>query len=201
MNFRTLQTAFLSFLLLAAPIRAHNGAAAIAVPIDGIAIDGNLVDWPADMRSYPIEIIQFGDLSEGPFDLSAAFRVGYEGQKNRLYLAVEIQDQSVMMDTSKYAPWRSMDGCEIYLDALHDDRRSAAVQYATSGKSNPAQPSTGNANWAWQQTEKGYIYECRLSIEDMAGGTVSLHPGMTLGVDVSVGDRDIDGSFTWISWG
>ena len=36
------------------PLLAHNGAVAIAVPVSGIAIDGDLSDWPEDLRRYPI---------------------------------------------------------------------------------------------------------------------------------------------------
>jgi ligand-binding sensor domain-containing protein len=201
MNFRIPEAIFLSFLLFAAPIRAHNGAAAIAVPVARITIDGDLTDWPMGMRSYPIEITQFGDPSEDPFDLRAAFHVGYDGRKNRLYLAVEVHDQSAVVDTSGYAPWSSLDGCEVYLDARHEDRRSAAVQYATFGRFFSAQVSTPNANWAWRRSEAGYIYEWELRVEGMTDETLPLRPGITLGVDVAVGDRDADGSFTWISWG
>ncbi len=33
-------------LLLAVPLWAHNGAAAIAAQVEGIVIDANLSDWP-----------------------------------------------------------------------------------------------------------------------------------------------------------
>ena len=33
---------------------AHNGAVAIAMPVEGIVIDGELSDWPEGMRQYPI---------------------------------------------------------------------------------------------------------------------------------------------------
>ena len=33
---------------------AHNGAMAIAVPVAGIEVDGDLSDWPEGMRWYPV---------------------------------------------------------------------------------------------------------------------------------------------------
>ena len=36
-------------LLLAVPLSAHNGAVAIAVPVEGIVVDGDLSDWPEGM--------------------------------------------------------------------------------------------------------------------------------------------------------
>ncbi|MBI2503514.1 MAG: hypothetical protein HYW07_09835, partial [Candidatus Latescibacteria bacterium] len=44
----------LCLLGLASSAEAHNGAVAIAVPVEGIKIDGDLSDWPARMRRYPI---------------------------------------------------------------------------------------------------------------------------------------------------
>ena len=35
----------LILLLLAVPLIAHNGAVAIAVPVEGIVVDGDLSDW------------------------------------------------------------------------------------------------------------------------------------------------------------
>lgn len=42
---------FLGFFPLA--VFAHNGQVALAVPVQGIAVDGDLGDWPAGMRTYP----------------------------------------------------------------------------------------------------------------------------------------------------
>jgi hypothetical protein len=40
----------LGLLLIAflCPLYAHNGAVAIAVPVEGIVVDGDLSDWPED---------------------------------------------------------------------------------------------------------------------------------------------------------
>jgi hypothetical protein len=37
---------FLLPLILAWPAQAHNGAVALAVPVEGITVDGDLSDWP-----------------------------------------------------------------------------------------------------------------------------------------------------------
>jgi len=42
-------------LLLSLPVQAHNGAVAIAVPVEGITVDGDLSDWPEGMRKYSIQ--------------------------------------------------------------------------------------------------------------------------------------------------
>ena len=47
-------------LVAAVPTQAHNGAVAIAVPVVGITIDGDLSDWPEDMTRYPIQRFEYG---------------------------------------------------------------------------------------------------------------------------------------------
>ena len=44
----------LSLLGRAFPAAAHNGALAIAVPVEGIKIDGDFSDWPKEMKRYAI---------------------------------------------------------------------------------------------------------------------------------------------------
>lgn len=51
------------------PAHAHNGAVALAAPVAGIPVDGDLTDWPEGMRRYAIALLGFGDprLDEGDF--------------------------------------------------------------------------------------------------------------------------------------
>lgn len=87
-------------LLLSRPTLAHNGAMAIAVPVKGIKVDGDLSDWPAGMRRYPIARPEFGDKPKGPADFQGEFRIGYNSQENALYVAVEVQDESVVKEAA-----------------------------------------------------------------------------------------------------
>ena len=41
-------------LLTALPVFAHNGAVAIAVPVEGITVDGDLSGWAIDGPAHPI---------------------------------------------------------------------------------------------------------------------------------------------------
>ena len=52
--------AALALTLLAGAVRAHNGAVALAAPATGIRLDGDLSDWPADLRRYPIARAEYG---------------------------------------------------------------------------------------------------------------------------------------------
>ena len=47
-------TFLLSLTALLRPLSAHSGAVVIAVPVDGITVDGDLSDWPNDLALYPI---------------------------------------------------------------------------------------------------------------------------------------------------
>ncbi len=55
---KTALPAILSILLLCLTIprhiSAHNGAMAIAEPVRGITIDGDLSDWPEGMATYTV---------------------------------------------------------------------------------------------------------------------------------------------------
>ena len=41
----------LLILLAAQPLHAHSGEMAVAVPVEGIVIDGDLADWPQEARA------------------------------------------------------------------------------------------------------------------------------------------------------
>jgi hypothetical protein len=60
-------------------VDAHNGAGAIAVPVEGITIDGDLSDWPEGMREYPISQLTraFNDPPQNTDDYQAFFRIAY----------------------------------------------------------------------------------------------------------------------------
>ena len=49
----------LALLLLAAPLYAHNGAVAIAVPVEGIVVDGDLSDWQDGRTDYGIARLEY----------------------------------------------------------------------------------------------------------------------------------------------
>lgn len=66
--------AFLSLLVLPLPSSAHNGQVTLAAPVTGIAIDGDLSDWPAAIERIPLTYEAYP-----PSETDRAwFRVGYE---------------------------------------------------------------------------------------------------------------------------
>ena len=134
---RTAPRAIVSILLLCLtvprPISAHNGAIAVAEPVGQITIDGDLSDWPAGMATYTASRPEAHSPPTGPEDYSGAFRLGYSKSENALYIAVEVQDESAVTDTSHAQIWNASDGCELYIDVVHSRSDTAVIQYAEWG--------------------------------------------------------------------
>ena len=108
------------FLLgVAIQAQAHNGQVALAYPLADIAVDGDLSDWPEEVKRYPIAHAEYGDKPGNAADFRGFLRVGYNEWENALYLAVEVEDESTVIDTSLTLHWNTQDGCEIYVDLLH----------------------------------------------------------------------------------
>ena len=194
----------LLLLLTALPASPHNGAVAIAVPVEGITIDGDLSDWPDGLVEYPIRRVEGGAPVHDDADLQGFFRIGYSEEENALYVAVDADDQSVVVDTSAAADWNTQDGCEVYLDVVHRKESGPMGQYSVRGGS-PRVFGEGTRlpdfAAAAQRDARGHRYEFRLDVERRTEGTVRLRSGMSLGVDVVLCDRDEDGSFSWVAWG
>jgi len=181
---------------------AHNGAVAIALPVEGIAVDGDLSDWPEGLKRYSIGLVGDRDTPGNEEDYRGFFRIGYDVAENALYLAVEMQDESRVVTDE--GAWDATDGCEVYVDAVHAEEERPIGQYNMRG--NTAGVSGEGVNLrqmqiAVQRTAGSHQYEWRIDIGEKTGGAVRLRPGMSLGVDVVLCDWDEDGSFSWMSWG
>ncbi len=181
-------------LLLSASAEAHNGRIALATPVHDLVVDGHFDDWPDDLVRYPISHTEYGSPPTANSDLDASFRIGYDAQNNALYLAIEVRDESVSIDTSAAATWNNQDGCEIYLDLVHSEEGSSAVQYFVYGDQGTEDNDKRIAHVAWQRDGQGHRYEWRFQLADTA-------PLRSIGLDVVIGDHDDDQSFSWVSWG
>lgn len=128
---------------------------------------------------------------------------GYNPQEGVLYLAVEVQDESTLIDTTSAADWSTQDGCDVYLDVTHKEGNPSAAQYVVWSNTRRVYGGGASADVEVkvQRIGKAQSYEYRIEVGRISKEQVSLHPGMTLGVDVAVGDKDRDGSFSWMAWG
>jgi CubicO group peptidase (beta-lactamase class C family) len=178
----------------------QNGAVGIAYPVaKGIAVDGDLDDWPKGLQAYAIGRIESGDKLRGRDDLEARFRLAYSPGERALYVAVEVRDDSVVVDVPGDISWNAQDGCELFLDAAHAASGSPVIQYARYGDRDqvygPVEALDNKVKVAVARTGNRIVYEWRVEL-----GT-ALDPGRAIGFDVSVADKDDDGSFSWAAWG
>jgi CubicO group peptidase (beta-lactamase class C family) len=176
----------------------QNGAVGIAFPAKGITIDGDLADWPKGLERYPIERIEFGDKLGGDDDLKAHFRIAYNASERALYVAVEVRDDSVVLDGPGEAQWNAQDGCDLFIDAVHTGSGSPVSQYARYGNQDRIfgpEASTRKLKVAVARLDSRIIYEWRIEVG------AELFPERAIGFDVAVADKDKDGSFSWAAWG
>jgi DNA-binding NtrC family response regulator/ligand-binding sensor domain-containing protein len=191
-----------SLLLPAVPMRAHNGAVAIAVPMSDIRVDGDLSDWPRDLAIHPTARTEYGVPPSSTTDLQASFRVGRSHDNTELYLAIDVTDDSWIGDETGRAGWDGRDGVEIYLDLQHA-ADSRTLQYVMRGGEWGLGLAEGigsivpaaNVDAAMAQSPGRRRYEWRLALPE----TVTMPS--TLSFDVVVCDLDADSSFSWIAWG
>jgi CubicO group peptidase (beta-lactamase class C family) len=188
-------------LLIVSPSAAcgQNGAVGIAYPTKGITIDGDLGDWPVGLHKYPIERIEFGDKLHDDKDLKAHFRIAFNQAEHAIYVGVEVQDDSLVLDGAGEPAWNAQDGCELFIDAVHDAAGSPFVQFARYGNQDrtvgPLENPKKMVKVAVARADSTIIYEWRIEV------ATDLAPNRVIGFDISVADKDKDGSFSWAAWG
>ena len=176
---------------------------AVATPVAGITIDGDLSDWPADLTRYPMAFPEYGEPPTDAADFQGWFRLGYNQAENALYLAVEVEDESVLVGGQQdNLGWNTQDGCEVFL-SLGQPPIPGVIQYTCYGNTLGVYGQGGldAARVAVQRTARSHRYEWRLDLEGIGHGQVRLEPGATLWLDVAANDKDEDGSFSWMAWG
>ena len=124
----------LLWLGLSCPVAAHNGAGAVAVPVEGIAIDGDLSDWPAALKAYPITFVEYGTPPQSERDFQGVFRIGYNARENALYIAV---GSTGRVQRNRHGRSRRVgtrrDGCEVYVDLVHGVGGGRPRRFAIGG--------------------------------------------------------------------
>ncbi len=191
-------TAFLLCLVLSTLAHAHNGAVATATPVADITIDGDFSDWPPDMERYAIALPEYGDAPRDDEDLRAFFRVGFNADENALYVAVEVEDESVMPDSTS-SDWQN-DGCEIYLSFDNE----SLIQYVIWNNYREAVGIPAHRSGyalALKRSNHTHQYEWRFDLSTIFQSANDTQAKTVLGLDVVVADRDSDDSFSWVAWG
>ncbi len=177
---------------------AHNGAIAYATPMPAVTIDGDFSDWPEDMTHHAMEKIRVGVDPEDSQDLSAHFRIGFSPALQKIFIAVEVVDQSLVLDTTQYVNWNTHDGMELYLDATHHGSKATITQFSHYGLKRLIfghEENWDDVEMEMMRTSSGRSYEWAIAIDR------PLSEGLSLGLDLVVLDKDEDGSYSWLAWG
>ena len=190
-------------LTLTSPVTGHNGRVALARPVSGIAVDGDLSDWPADARPYPLRLTEYGLPPTGPEDLTAHFLLGYDPTAGCLYVAVDVRDESTVVGAAGADQWNTADGCEVVVGLRQHEPGSEPLQHYVYGATVSTSPggSADGVQVAWQRRAGSHRYEWRIPLASPGRPHPPLAAGQSLGLDVVVTDRDADGSYSWTAWG
>jgi hypothetical protein len=188
----------IALLNTALPAGAHSGSVALAHPVKGIGVDGDLADWPQGLPVYTIDQLWRGEQPTGQEDFEASFHVGYNAAQNALYLAVEVTDDSLVTDQAGEGRRRGGDGCQIGVVLVH---RSGLGDRRWIRRGDSRRPGDVGVVVAQHGEPKKQIYEWRIDLKDSTG-TV-LVPGDVVGFDVVVLDADGEGrrNFSRMKWG
>ena len=185
----------LLLLGLSYPVKASSGAVAIAVPVEGIAIDGDLSDWP-EISEYSVSHIRRGSHKDKA-DFQASFAVGYSTEETALYIAVKVEDESVVIDTAGGIDLYSLDGCHVRVGI--DSTWSEYVLHANK------RDAWGSADMndmqvAFMQQPGRRFYEWRIVLNAVNQDSLLLQAGRHLNFDLRIDDLDADASYAWTTW-
>ena len=175
----------LCVVILGPSTQASNGQVATAVPLSGITVDGDLSDWPDTLRRYPISYPEDGDLPQSPEDLQASFRIAYDPHEQLLYVAVQVQDDSIVLAKGKG------DFCEIFVpNAFWATGETLASSFLQFDDNTLAVSVMAKGYQVVQAAHHGSNYrQYEFSIQGEA-----LRTGRVLELDLAIQDRDADGS-------
>ena len=169
-------------------------AVAMARPLTGIVVDGNLSDWPDDLPRYPIARHQQGIPPHSAQDLTASFRVARTPDGDALLLAVEVRDDSRAPIAD---PASRHDACMVYL------RRPQANGVAVAPYQFEMSSSTADGLRPLDRSATGSRagvrqYEWQLALADSGYGR--LQGIQVIGMDILFRDADTDGSSGITGW-
>ena len=179
---------------LATPAHTHNGAVALAIPLENITIDGDLSDWPNGMTYYAVDNPEFQLPPKDTTDFQGHFRIGYNASESALYIATETTDESILINR---------EGGGIYIDLAHKDHNSPVGQYYFMGSG--IYYGQGAAKGAVEvvqiQKDNKRLAEWRFDLNLVGQKPTTLKSGQILGFDLILHDSDKDPHFSWMTWG
>ena len=201
----------LAVLSCANTSQADNGEIALAAPLSGIVIDGDLAEWPTGLPRYPVRMNGEREHVERSESFSASFRVGYDASVNAVYVALEvIDDLHVVSEEAAADDWLRLDSVIAYVDFNHTVTGSGSAMYLAIGDrrfmlSDESSWDADVAAASWDTAEAAVarrgtttVYEWRFT------SPKDIRPNTVLGIDFLIADHDApgeDSSAELFSWG
>lgn len=193
-------------LLITFQLEAQMYETALAFPISKIVIDGNLKDWPEDAKVYPINHLEFGEITETN-DLRGSFRIGYNASVKAIYLAVEVIDTD-HITSSVDDNIDLVDVMYLYFDPIHNEHGGSRILYLAGEKlrdlssSHPKAWSPYTPDLSWdnislevKRDKNTTTYEWEINL----GANFNINTVM--GFDIILSDIDgEDEDSTWKAW-
>ncbi len=122
---------------------ALNNFIVYAQTMDKVEIDGDLSDWPKELKRYPIENKIWGADLSAQNDLKSNFRIGYSLEENVIYVAVEIIDDDHIENAAP--EWNNQDSYIFYIDEQYKIEGSVNASYTLA--SNFKNSTNIHNNW------------------------------------------------------
>ncbi len=186
-------TLLLILFLLGNYAFCHSGKIAISYPLSDIKIDGNLSDWPTNIKKYQINN-PLGTNSK----TKAFFQTGYDLNNGILYVAVTVfDDQNISSNTKSNIFSNFEDKQLLYLDPEHSNNKGSGVlTIAASQSGNKLQ----KVRAAWDIYNSAFTKnKVKVSVNHESGKTLyewavglgkSLKENKTIGLDFLVSNYD-----------
>ena len=195
-NWRIPFCALLGITVFSYPLKANNGYVVIADAATNIEVDGDFADWPDTVSHHRIRHNVYGSPIRGEQDCNATFRAAYDREQHLLYVAVEVKDESFVINSPK-EHWSTRDGNGIRLGMNHGADGVVGVDFVVKGNDTT---SRGDRVFAAVQREDGaHRYEWKLDLK-LLGEQSDLSKPFTCSFDVDVTDDDEDGTFHSQFW-
>lgn len=188
--------------LCTAAERTHSGLA-LAYPVSGIGIDGDLSDWPAGLPRYPVSLTLFGGPPADPQDCLAEFQAGYSEVENALYVAVEVQDEDRAAKGKHRLKIFPEDAVMLAIGIETADRghlrmgflRGDTMAHTIAVQGDRSHTYHGPVHFLAEAQcwERGWRYEFRMDVQSMTAGQAHLSPGGKVELNIVVYDLDLSG--------
>jgi len=181
-------------LFFGAPSWAHNQAIAVADPATSIVIDGVLSDWESDGgMPHSLRTSKFQD-SNG------VFWVAYAPASDTLYVAAEIHDDDIVLQSPNSDA--GVDAFELFIEADHNGSPYQPAHFFYRERASAYRSVHRNAAQAARRVAGNTIsYEWKVDLKSLRLTSSPSAQTSVIALDVQYIDRDRKGAVTILQWG